>query len=58
MTSQPPKPRRSKKEKLRRAAVAAILGGSIGVLCSFLPPQYHLICSGAAKVVGLLLGSP
>jgi Na+/phosphate symporter len=53
----PPPPKRSRK-KAKRVALAALLGSSIGVLCAFLPPQYHLVCSVAAKVVGLLVGSP
>ena len=53
----PEKSRRSKKDKARRVALAAIIGGGVGFLCTFLPPQYHLVCASAAKVVGLIIGA-
>lgn len=42
--------------KARRLAIAAAVGSSLGAICTFLPPQYHMICTLAAKVIGLVVG--
>jgi hypothetical protein len=54
----PPKPKRDRRSKAKRLAIAALIGTSLGALCTFLPPQYHLVCSAAARIVGLMVGSP
>jgi hypothetical protein len=54
----PPKPKRERRSKAKRLAIAALIGTGLGTLCTFLPPQYHLVCSAAARIVGLMVGSP
>lgn len=42
--------------RVRRAALAAVVGLAAGAVCGLLPPEYQAPCSTAAKLVSLLIG--
>jgi len=51
-------PSARKRKRYLRIAAAIVGGVVLGNVCLLLPEQHQLICHMAAKVVGLLLGSP
>jgi hypothetical protein len=47
---------RTKKERLIRIVIFAVLGGALGALCDSLPPEYQSACQSAVKLLSLLSG--
>lgn len=40
-----------------RAAVAAVLGASIGALCAFVPEEAREVCRAVARLASIVLGA-
>lgn len=49
------KPRLSRKH---RRVFFVLVGVGVGLLCKVVPPHYQLLCSGAAKVISIFMGTP
>ncbi len=49
---------KARRSRIKRRLIMIAIGSSLGIFCRFAPLEYQDICKLAARVLGLLVGSP